>query len=271
MIALPRLRKKIINMWEKELEDAIQAAMLAWPKIMEIYGQNFDVEIKADNSPVTLADKTADKIIREYLKQHYPTYAFLTEESDDDLSRLENDLVWIVDPVDGTKDFVAKDDEFTTNIALAYKHEVVVGVITAPAKNEIYFASKGNGAFSIKNGVKKQIHVNDKIENITCLKSVFHTTPEEVVMFEKHKDKIAVVEKAGSALKACRIAEGVAELSYRLSPGTKEWDTAASQILILEAGGIFQEPDGNEIKYNRVDVYNRKGYIICNRKENILL
>ena len=258
-------------MWEKELQSAIEAAFLAMPKIMEIYNQDFDVEIKDDNSPVTLADKTADKIIREYLKKCYPTYAFLTEESEDDKSRLENDLVWIVDPVDGTKDFVAKDGGFTTNIALAYKHEVVVGVITAPATGDIYFASKDNGAYKIINGVKSKMHVNDKLENLTCLCSVFHTTEGEKEMFKKHKDKITNIEKAGSALKACRIADGTAEISYRLSAGTKEWDTAASQIIIEEAGGVMVEPDGKRITYNREDVYNRKGYIICNRKENILL
>lgn len=258
-------------MWEKELNAAIVAGLLAKDKIMEIYNTPFDVEIKDDNSPVTLADKTADKIIREYLQKCYPTYAFLTEESEDDKSRLNNDLVWIVDPVDGTKDFVAKDDEFTTNIALSYKHEIVVGVITAPATGDIYFASKGNGAFKIIKGIKSQMRVNDKLNNLTCLRSVFHTTEGEKEMFEKHKDKIVNVEKAGSALKACRIADGTAELSYRLSAGTKEWDTAASQIIIEEAGGVMVEPDGNRITYNREDVYNRKGYVICNRKENILL
>ena len=89
-----------------------------------------------------------------------------------------------MDPVDGTKDFAAKDDEFTTNIALSYKHEIVVGVITAPATGDIYFASKGNGAFKIINGVKSEMHVNDKLENLTCLRSVFHTTEGEKEMFE---------------------------------------------------------------------------------------
>ena len=93
-------------MWEEYLKAAIEAANLAKVKIMEIYDTDFDVEIKSDNSPVTLADKSADKIIKDYLKEKFPDTAFLTEESDDDLSRLEKDLVWIIDPVDGTKDFV---------------------------------------------------------------------------------------------------------------------------------------------------------------------
>lgn len=260
-----------INMWEKELKAAKEAALLAREKILEIYHQHFDVEIKEDNSPVTIADKTADKIIREYLSKLFPTYAFLTEESEDNKERLNNDYVWIVDPVDGTKDFVAKDDEFTTNIALAYKHRLVVGVVVAPAKDEMYFASENSGSFYQKLGQNPvKIHVNDKLKDLTILTSVFHYTKEEEDIIARHKDVISKVIKKGSSLKPCAIAHGEAELTLRSSPNTKEWDTAACQIIVTEAGGVFVEPDGKEITYNREDVYNRKGYIVANRKENLL-
>jgi len=258
-------------MWEKELKEAIEAGLLASAKVMEIYKTNFDVEIKEDNSPVTLADKTADKIIRDYLSNIFPTYAFLTEESTDDKERLKNDYVWIIDPVDGTKDFVAKDDEFTINIALSYKHKVVVGVVIVPALNELYFASENNGSFYQKfqqNPIK--IHVNDKTSDLTILTSIFHFTEEENRIIEKHKDLIKHVEKRGSSLKACCIAKGEAEISLRSSPYTKEWDTAASQIIVEEAGGLFIEPNGKKITYNREDVYNRNGYIIINKIENFI-
>ena len=257
-------------MWEKELQAAIKAGLLAREKILEIYHQHFEVEIKSDNSPVTIADKTADEIIRKYLHETFPTHAFLTEESTDDLSRLDNDFVWIVDPVDGTKDFVAKDDQFTTNIALAYKHELVVGVVIAPALDEIYFATKGNGAFYQKLGQNPvKIHVNDKIDDLTMLTSVFHFTEDEKAFIEKHSDKIKHVMKRGSSLKPCAIAHGLAEITFRSSSNTKEWDTAACQIVVTEAGGIFVEPNGQPITYNRKDVYNRNGYIVVNRKENL--
>lgn len=258
-------------MWEKELKAAIEAGLLAKEKILEIYNMDFDVEIKSDDSPVTLADKKADEIIKKHLSSIFKDYAFLTEESDDDLSRLDNDYVWIIDPVDGTKDFVAKDGGFTTNIALSYKHEVVVGVVIVPTRDEIYFATKGGGAFYQKGDKIEQIHVNDKLEDLTCLRSVFHFNEYEKSLIEKHKDKIKHVEKFGSSLKPCRIAHGLAEITYRVSPNTKEWDTAACQIIVEEAGGLFIEPDGNRILYNRKDVYNRNGYIVVNRKENILL
>lgn len=259
-----------ITMWEKELQEAIKAGLIAKEKIMEIYNHGFDVEIKEDNSPVTIADKTADKIIREHLHKAFPTHAFLTEESEDDLDRLNNDFVWIVDPVDGTKDFVAKDGQFTTNIALAYKHKLVVGVVIAPALDELYFASENNGAYYQKIGENPiRIHVNDKTEDLTMLTSVFHFTKDEEAFIEKHSDKIKHVMKRGSSLKPCAIAHGLAEITFRSSPNTKEWDTAACQIVVTEAGGIFVEPNGKEITYNREDVYNRNGYIVTNRKENL--
>ena len=264
-------RGALLIMWEKELKEAIFAGLKAKEKILEIYNQGFDVEIKDDNSPVTLADKTADKMIREHLHKMFPEHAFLTEESEDDKARLFNDYVWIVDPVDGTKDFVARDGGFTTNIALAYKHEVVVGVVIVPVTGDIYYATKDGGAFHEVNGVTKKIHVNDKTEDLTVLRSVFHFNANEQALIDKHSDKIKHVEKFGSSLKPCRIAEGLAEITYRISGGTKEWDTAAFQVIVEEAGGFVLEPNGNRLTYNREDVYNRNGYIVVNRKENILL
>ena len=258
-------------MWEKELQAMIDAGLKAKKAIMEIYHQKFDVEIKEDNSPVTMADKKADEIIRRELHKAFPTYAFLTEESTDDPSRLQNDYVFIVDPVDGTKDFVAHDGGFTTNIALAYKHKVVVGVVVVPTTGEIYYASLGEGAFYKNDEVLEKIHVNDKLDDLTCLTSVFHHNQAERDLIEKHSDKIKHVEQFGSSLKPCRIAHGKAEITYRMSANTKEWDTAACQIIVEEAGGLFVEPDGAPITYNREDVYNRKGYVVVNRKENILL
>ena len=259
-------------MFKKELEKMIEACQKAKVEIMKIYNQGFDVEIKDDDSPVTLADKTADKMIKEILQKEFPSYAFLTEESEDDLSRRSNDYLFVVDPVDGTKDFVAKDDMFTTNVALVYKEEVVAGVVYVPARDEYYFALKGQGAYYCKEGQEPiKIHVNDKLDNLTMLISVFHTTEKERKIIENHKDKIITVVKYGSAIKACRIAQGLAEVSFRLGSGTKEWDTAASQIVVLEAGGVFAKPDLTPITYNRVDVYNREGFVVLNRKENLLI
>ena len=258
-------------MWEIELQEAKNAAMLAAKAVMEIYDKHYEVQIKDDNSPVTIADQMADEIIRNYLKSQFPDHAFLTEESLDDKSRLTNDFVWIIDPIDGTKDFIAHNDEFTINVALAYRHQIVVGVVMMPALNETYFASRGNGSFKETPIGVKRIHVNKKTDDLTVLFSRFHVMEAEQALTVKHSDRIKHTATFGSCLKACRIAEGKAEITYRLSGGTKEWDTAASHIVVEEAGGIFLKPNGEAISYNREDVYNREGYVIVNRKENILL
>ena len=123
----------------------------------------------------------------------------------------------------------------------------------------------------MENGKTTQIHVNDKEEDLTVLTSNFHCTKKEMELIEKHSNFIKHVKKCGSSIKACRIAEGSAEISYRLSDGTKEWDTAAFDIIVKEAGGVVLKPDFTNITYNREDVYNRGGYIIANKKENIRL
>lgn len=259
-------------MFEKELQVALEAAKKTIPTILEIYNSNeLGVEIKEDNSPVTKADKAADKIIREYLHEHFPSYALLTEESVDDKSRLDNDYVWIVDPIDGTKEFVAHSGEFTVNVGLVYKHETVLGVIIIPVTGEIYYASKGHGAFYQKDGKTLKIHCNSRINDITTLVSRFHSNADEQAMIKKHSNRIKHQKVVGASIKGCIIAKGDAEMSYRFSSNTKEWDTCAMQAIVEEAGGLILKFDGTPIRYNREDVYNRGGYVICNCKENFLI
>ena len=136
-------------MYKEELNKMLEAGREASKNIMKYYNEGFHTEYKDDDSPVTEADKTSDVLIRNILSKAFPKYAFLTEESRDDKSRLNNDYVFIIDPLDGTEDYVHKDGEFTTNIALAYKHEIVVGVVAIPMTGEIYYAVKGEGAYKI--------------------------------------------------------------------------------------------------------------------------
>ncbi|MCQ2741803.1 MAG: 3'(2'),5'-bisphosphate nucleotidase CysQ [Bacilli bacterium] len=258
-------------MYEKELEMMIKAAKEAEKKILEIYNTDFPVEIKSDNSPVTAADKAADAMIVDILSKAFPEYGFLTEESTDTKERLSKKAIFIVDPVDGTKEFVSKNGEFTTNIALAVDHVVVVGVINIPTWGVTYCAIKGQGAFVLeKDGIRTPIHTNDKLEDLTVLKSRSFLNPKEVTLIEKHSDVIKHQETRGAAIKFCKIADGSAEISYRMSSSTKEWDVAAGDVILTEAGGIMLKPDGTPYSYNREDPYNREGYILANRKENFL-
>jgi 3'(2'), 5'-bisphosphate nucleotidase len=181
--------------------------------------------------------------------------------------------VWVIDPIDGTKDFIAKNDEFTINIALVHKQQVIMGLIHIPAKQDTFYALKGEGSFHRFRDRDQRIFVNRKVDKLTVLTSRFHLQPVEKEVIQKYQSlgKISKVETYGSAIKACRIAEGLAEISYRLSPDTKEWDTAASDLIVTEAGGYFIKPNKEKYWYNRRDVRNLEGYIILNRLDNLLL
>jgi len=259
-------------MYEKELEAMLKAAKDAEKEIKKIYATAFDVEIKSDNSPVTAADKSADALIRKELGKQFPAYGFLTEESADTKDRLTKENIWIVDPVDGTKEFVARNGEFTTNIALANNHQAVVGVINIPMQGVAYCAIRGQGAFRLeKDGTRTPIHVSSKINDLTVLKSRSFFNEKEEALIEKHSDKIKHQAIVGAAIKFCHIADGSADLSYRTSSNTKEWDVAAGDVILHEAGGIMLKPDGTAYAYNREDVYNREGYVLANNIKNFLI
>lgn len=258
-------------MYEKQIQAMIKAARASEAIIMEIYATDFAVEIKSDDSPVTAADKGADAKIREVLGGEFPEYGFLTEESQDTKDRLHKEDVFIVDPLDGTKEFVKRNGEFCTNIALSHNHEIVAGVINMPAKNKLYYAVKGEGAYRINpDGSVDRIHVSDRGDHLRCVMSRSFLKEEEVALLEKHKDKISENWAAGAAVKFCTIAEGGAEISFRMSHGTKEWDTAAGDLLLEEAGGFMRKFDGTRYTYNREDVYNRDPYELVNKLENFL-
>ena len=256
-------------MLERELEAAITAAKKAEADILDIYGQPFDVEIKEDDSPVTQADKKADKIIRKYLHSIFPEDVFLTEESTDFIERLSAKRLWIVDPVDGTKEFVSRNGQFTTNIALCMNHEIVVGVINVPVLGLTYYAVKGQGAYRLgKDGKAERIHVSSREDNLIALRSVSHFKPGEAQFMERNAAHFEGEPiPTGAALKFARIAEGAADFFIRSSSGTKEWDVAPGDLILKEAGGFMCEPDGKDFAYNRQDVYNRKGYVMGNKRQ----
>ncbi len=257
-------------MYERELEAAIKAIKEAEEKILEIYHTDFAVEIKSDDSPVTIADKTADALLRKRLSEAFPDYGFLTEESIDTKDRLSMKAIWIIDPVDGTKEFVSKNGEFATNVALCVNHEIVVGLINCPVSGDLYYAIKGEGAYLLKrNGEKVRLHVSDRTKKLKALRSISFFFPDEKQFYIDHADRFdGELTPMGAALKFCAIARGDYDYFYRTSDGTKEWDIAPGVLIIEEAGGVVVEPDGGTFTFNREDVYNRKGYIIANKKEN---
>ena len=184
--------------FDKQCSDMIEVCLKAMSKVMEYYKNGFDVEIKSDNSPVTDADKQSDLIIKSFLKEKFPTYAFLTEESNDDKSRLNEKYVFIIDPLDGTKDFVAKDDMFAINIALVEEHTPVVGVVGIPAQNKIYFAIKDYGSYLLENDALKRIYASDRTDNLIMSCSVFHSGKTDQEIFDKFQNRILKKHPLGS-------------------------------------------------------------------------
>ena len=257
---------------KKELSIAKDAAVKAGKAIMEIYSDSgIQIEYKKDSSPLTAADKESDKIITNLLKMNFPSYAILSEESQDDLQRLENDFCFVVDPLDGTKEFIKRNGQFTVNIALAYKHISVLGVIYVPVTGELYYACQGEGSYrQSADGVTEKLHVSDRTDlpSLRVVLSNSHGCPEMDELLKKYN--LTNFVKVGSSLKGCMVAEGKADVYYRFNP-TMEWDTAAMQCIAEEAGAIFRQMDGSAMTYNREDSLNAKGFYIINHESNLLV
>lgn len=268
--------------YEDLIEDFKTACASATEVILDIYKRDFPVSYKEDSSPVTEADRKSNSLIVNYLKSKYPDYAFLAEETYDinDIdSRISNPWCIIIDPLDGTKEFVKKNDEFAINIALSYKKRAIAGMIYLPVFNEIYYGARGMGAYHVNlsefdNNIfneRYRIFVSDRTDNLVAMhsKSNFDKETEELLIRNKHKIK-EIISK-GSAIKMGKIAEGQADIYYRRGH-TMEWDTAAGQIIIEEAGGIMRQLDDSEseLLYNRTDSCNRNGFFIVNNRNNRL-
>lgn len=236
--------------------------------ILKIYEAGFSVEYKSDNSPLTAADKAANTIITSALARAYPDCAILSEEMEDNRERRNFDYCFIVDPLDGTKEFVNRNGQFTVNIALAYKGKSVLGVVYAPVPRELYFAWDGGGAFLEAEEKLVRLTVSDKLTGLTFVGSKSHSGEKEAALLREHSDVIAETVSAGSSLKGCMVAAGKADIYYRYGL-TREWDTAAMQCVVEQAGGIFLQMDGMPMRYNRENTLNEKGFLIVNQKENI--
>lgn len=252
--------------WERELAVSKIAAIEAGKAIMEIYNsKKINVEYKDDRSPLTRADRQANRIIMDMLSGEFPDYAILSEEEKDNKERLRKDYCFVVDPLDGTKEFIKRNGQFTVNIALAYKGKAVMGVIYVPVTEELYWAAESCGAFLTVHDETDRIHVSDKKDDIRVVMSSSHGCAEMDSLIQKN-DLVNYV-KIGSSLKGCMIAKGDAEIYYRFNP-TMEWDTAAMQCIAEEAGAIFRQIDDTEMRYNRENCRNEKGFYIINCLEN---
>lgn len=257
---------------EKELAVAKDAAVKAGYAIMDVYEHATDMEItyKDGDMPLTAADKASNRIIVDALREAFPSYAILSEEEKDDRSRLENEYCFVVDPLDGTKEFIKRNGQFTVNIALSYQHQSVMGVIYVPVTGELFYAAQGQGAFldtKEQTGQRLQVSACTDKKEIRMVMSSSHGCEQMDRLLEKYQ--ISNFVKMGSSLKGCVVAKGDAEVYYRFNP-TMEWDTAAMQCIVEEAGAIFRQMDDTPMLYNREDSLNAKGFYIINSPMNRL-
>lgn len=243
--------------FNQEFIDKInKIAIDAGKKIMAIYEMDFEVYEKSDESPLTEADLASHHHIINELAALKTRFPVLSEESDDTIwnDRKSWTTYWLIDPLDGTKEFIKKNGEFSVNIALIHENEPVLGVVYAPALDVLYFASKTIGAWKTEAGETKRIYVSEKVA--TPLRVVGSRSHQSNSMLEylnqySNFDMIPM----GSSLKICLVAEGKADLYPRLGP-TCEWDTAAAHAVVNAAGGhcvIYDEnanSESEELRYN---------------------
>ncbi len=232
------------------LEAVCGLAERAAAAIMAVYGRaDFRVEYKADNSPVTEADLASNRIIIAGLRALTPDIPILTEESSDIdwEERRRWSRYWLVDPLDGTRDFLKRNGEFTVNIALIEGHRSVMGVVQAPASGDLYFASIGHGAHMRRRGQAAALRTREPSSPVVVASSRSHGNARQAHLLSGIGEYTQVA--MGSSLKFCLLAAGEADL-YLRTGATGEWDTAAAQCVLEQAGGAVVRLDGAPLVYN---------------------
>ncbi|WP_040663972.1 3'(2'),5'-bisphosphate nucleotidase CysQ [Nitrococcus mobilis] len=232
-------------------ESLIILAEEAGERIMRVYQRDFAVETKTDQSPLTEADRAAHEHILARLQELTPTLPILSEEGGlpDYTSRRDWPLYWLVDPLDGTKEFIKKNGEFTVNIALVKEGQPILGIVHAPVFKTTYIGNRGNGAWRISGGVRTPIHTRVLPEDGPPMLVVSRSHRGEAVDRLLERLPPHETRSVGSSLKFCLVAEGKADLYPRFGP-TSEWDTAAAQCVVEAAGGRVTRVDLRPLTYN---------------------
>jgi len=253
--------KQNLSAWIPEL---LQIARQAGADIMAVYaGADMGTTSKADNSPLTLADLASHRTIVAGLTQLTPDIPILSEEAADIpySVRREWNRFWLVDPLDGTKEFIKRNGEFTVNIALVENGKPIMGVVYAPVLDVCYYGVSGEGAFVQRGKSPAQVisartAVAD--EKIKVVASRSHSDARTQALLDKLGDHECI--SMGSSLKLCLVAEGAAHFYPRLGP-TMEWDTAAAHAVVNAAGGVVQDSHGEPLVYNKPDLHNPEFFV----------
>ena len=247
------------ELFEHELAVAERAARAAGEIIAGYYARGgIAVETKADESPVTAADKAASAAILEILRAAFPDDAILDEEQPDDPARLGAARVWLVDPLDGTRDFVARTGQFSVHVALAVAGEAVVGVMYQPVAQALFAARQGGGAW--RNG--ESIRVSDRCSDLRIGVSRMVANPR-LARFLAEAGLDRHVVPMGASTRHAAIAAGELDATIVLG-GDFQWDTAAPEVVLREAGGMLTDGDGRPFRYNQREVAHPRGSIASN-------
>jgi 3'(2'), 5'-bisphosphate nucleotidase len=239
----------MINIDTNTLDAIVNIAHEAGKKILTYYKRPLDIHYKDDHSPLSNADLAAHTIICQRLKQLTPTIPVISEEQHENYTPPTAPFFWLVDPLDGTKEFIHGHDEFTVNIALIYDQRPVLGVIHAPALQTTYAGFVHAGAYKIISSQKYVISVCLPQQDLSVLTSRYHADLKKISDFLLGQP-IAQTHAVGSSLKFCKIAEGEAHLYLRLGT-TMEWDTAAGDAILTAAGGIVTTLSGAPLLYGK--------------------
>lgn len=240
------------------LAATVDIAKVAAEKILSIYSLSFSVMNKEDGSPLTEADLVAHQIITDGLQKLTPHLPIVSEENSETVWLEPDTTFWLVDPLDGTKEFVEGNGEFTVNIALIEQCQPVLGVVHAPVFNTVYFAAKGCGAFKQtydgKNIQKLDQNISDDSKHITRVVASRRHGSEAVHSIIDQLEPCELIHM-GSSLKICLLAEGKADIYPRVAP-TKEWDTAAAHMVLKETCGAIITKDNTELTYQKPGLLN---------------
>ena len=245
-----------------EAKIAIQAAIEAGKVVMNVYNQNFTSTTKNDNEPITEADIKSNEIIQKIISSC--GYPILSEESIDDKKRLDFNKIWIIDPLDGTTDFIKRTGEFTIMISLLDGQHPILGIIYWPTEDKLFFAQKEKGAYILNNNTWSKLSVSN-ISNLSQCKAVgsrYHISENEKKLLELLN--ISKFTSKGSSLKVADISSGLAELYFTTTNKIKQWDTCASYCLINEAGGKMTDMFGNDLRYNTEKLNHENGLLVSN-------
>ena len=241
---------------------AIDAAVKAGKAVIEVYKNNFSFQVKDDNSPITEADIKSNMIIQEVLST--TNIPILSEESVDNLARLKCEKIWIIDPLDGTSDFIEKGGEFTIMISLVQSGKPILGVIYWPTEDKLYVAQKNQGAYELFSGHWKKLNVNN-ISNLEKCHAVLsrHHLSESDKKFIKKLNLLEFNQK-GSSLKVLDVCSGKAEVYLTTTNKIKQWDTCASYCLISESGGKMTSMNGEDLEFNTELINHKNGLLVTN-------